>query len=149
MHCRLAETKDLAVLADMRWRLKTDDTPVYDQQAYTKFIQEFVAWAQSPNAFQHWIAENDGRAVGAMSVAVVEKPPSPNELTDAWGYVTNAYVYPEARNQRAGEALLSQITDWARSQNLELLVVWPSERAYPFYERAGFRSERDPLVMPV
>jgi len=29
---------------------------------------------------------------------------------------------------------------------LELLIVWPSDQSYPFYERAGFRRETDPLV---
>ena len=53
---------------------------------------------------------------------------------------------PEVRNAGVGQRLLTAIKDWASSENLELLVVWPSERAYPFYERAGFCRYPDPLI---
>jgi GNAT superfamily N-acetyltransferase len=54
---------------------------------------------------------------------------------------------PEARNAGVGQELLTAIRDWARGVDLEILVVWPSERAYSFYERAGFRRHPDPLVL--
>jgi GNAT superfamily N-acetyltransferase len=51
------------------------------------------------------------------------------------------------RNAGVGQQLLMAIKDWAYADDLELLVVWPSERAYPFYERAGFQRYPDPLVL--
>lgn len=51
------------------------------------------------------------------------------------------------RNSGVGQRLLTAVKDWASGENLELLVVWPSERAYPFYQRAGFSRHPDPLVL--
>ena len=51
------------------------------------------------------------------------------------------------RNAGVGSQLLAAITSWAIGESLELLVVWPSDKAYPFYERAGFRRYPDPVVL--
>ena len=147
MLCRPAEPADFRALADMRWRLKTEDAPITDAAAYDAFVAAFVDWAGRDGAYVHWVAEDQGRLLGAMSVARVRKPPAPDEPDGCWGYLTNAYVYPQARNAGAGRALLAHIAGWARAEGLELLIVWPSERAYPFYERAGFASGRDPLML--
>lgn len=71
-------------------------------------------------------------------------PPSNRSTSDI---LTNSYVLPQARNAGVGQQLLAAIEAWARAEDLELLLVWPSERAYPFYERAGFRRYPDPLVL--
>src|SRR5581483_6752169 len=86
----------------------------------------------------HWIATEDEQVIAVMSVAIVRKLPSPENLRGRWGYLTNSYVLPQARNLGVGRQLLAAVKDWARHQDLELLLVWPSERAYPFYARAGF-----------
>lgn len=147
MLCRPAEPADFRALADMRWRLKMEDAPTTDAAAYDAFVAAFVDWAGRDGAYVHWVAEDQGRLLGAMSVAQVRKPPAPDEPDGCWGYLTNAYVYPDARNAGAGRALLAQIIAWARADGLELLIVWPSEPAYPFYERAGFARGRDPLML--
>ena len=35
----------------------------------------------------------------------------------------------------------------ARADGLGVLVVWPSDRAHPFYRRAGFAGDSDPLEL--
>lgn len=35
----------------------------------------------------------------------------------------------------------------ARRRGVEEVIVWPSERSYPFYERAGFSRTPDPLIL--
>ena len=63
------------------------------------------------------------------------------------GVLANSYALPEVRNAGVGSRLLAAIKGWAIGENLELLVVWPSEKAYPFYERAGYRRTPDPVVL--
>jgi hypothetical protein len=36
---------------------------------------------------------------------------------------------------------------WARDEDLELLIVYPSEGAVTFYERAGFCAENDVMEL--
>lgn len=147
---RIATQANLPQIADLRWRLRVDDAPVSDPGAYDRFVADFVnictaEWRS--DEMVHWIATDDGRAIAVMSIAIVRKLPSPENLRSRWGYICNSYVLPEVRNAGVGEHLLAAIKDWAHAEDLELLVVWPSERAYPFYERGGFSRHPDPLVL--
>lgn len=95
----------------------------------------------------HWVAEHGDRLAGVMTLRTVAPEPAPGDPFDAWGYLTNVYVIPEARNNGLGARLIAAVTAWAVEARLELLIVWPSERSRPFYNRAGFRRIDDPLVL--
>ena len=149
---RPATEQDLPAVADLRWRLQTYDPSIWDEPARLGFVEDFVSLARAdPRASDsfHWVASEDGRLVGAMTVILVRKVPKPSELDKRWGYLTNCYVLPEKRDQGVGASLLAAIKSWATEVGLEMLVVWPSERAYPFYERAGFSRGADPLVLEI
>jgi GNAT superfamily N-acetyltransferase len=147
---RIATLTDLPQIADLRWRLKADDEPLSDRGAYERFIADFVRVCDAewrPGEIVHWVAAEGERIVAVMSITMVRKLPNPGGLQNRWGYISNSYALPEVRNAGVGGRLLTTIKDWACSEDLELLVVWPSERAYPFYERAGFSRYPDPLVL--
>ena len=147
---RMATRADLPQIADLRWRLRVDDQPLSDRGAYDRFVTDFIricAEEWRPGEMVHWIAANGEHVLAVMSIAIVRKLPSPENLRGRWGYISNSYVLPEARDAGVGRQLLTAIEAWARAEDLELLLVWPSERAYPFYERAGFRRYPDPLVL--
>ena len=149
---RLATDQDLPAVADLRWRLETYDRPTCDEAERLGFVGDFVDLAQAdPRASDvfHWVGWENGRLVGAMTVILVHKVPKPSELDRRWGYLTNCYVLPENRDQGVGASLLAAITSWATELGLEMLVVWPSDRAYSFYERAGFSRGADPLVLEI
>lgn len=147
---RIAADHELTQIADLRWRLHVSDEPVNDRDTYERFIAEFMAlheaeWKSSE--VTHWVAADGTRVVAVMSVIIVRKLPRPGNLHGRWGYLANSYALPEVRNAGVGSQLLEAIKAWAIEQNLELLVVWPSEMAYPFYERAGFERHPDPVVL--
>lgn len=147
---RMGTPADLPQIADLRWRLRVDDTPVSGPHAYDRFAADFIRICTQewrPDDLVHWIAADGEHVLAVMSVAIVRKLPSPENLRGRWGYISNSYVLPKARNAGVGQQLLTAIEAWARTEDLELLLVWPSERAYPFYERAGFRRHPDPLVL--
>ena len=147
---RIATTDDLPQIADLRWRLRVDDAPVSDPAAYDRFVGDFIRICTEewrPDEMVHWIAADGKHVLSVMSIAIIRKLPSPENLRGRWGYLTNSYVLPQARNASIGQKLLAAIETWARAEDLELLLVWPSGRAYPFYERAGFRRYADPLVL--
>ena len=146
---RLAQQADAPKLATLRWALRTEDSPQPEAVTQAKFIEDFIAWmnAASGDDLVHWIAEEVGELIGVISVRIVAMMPSPEALNDRFGYVTNTFVLPEHRNKGIGTALLTEVKDWALRENLELLVVWPSDRAYPFYERSGYLRLPDPVVL--
>jgi len=149
---RLATKQDLAALADLRWRLHTNDRPVDETERYSRFVEDFVRIGDADprnGELFHWVASVDDRLVGVMSVILVRMVPKPGELDGRWGYLTNCYVIPEMRNRGVGGALLSKVKAWASDLKLRLLTVWPSDPAYAFYERAGFSRPADQLVLPI
>ncbi len=151
---RLADPRDALQLADLRWRLKTDDSSDFSMSERNDFISAFVALTESAlgrrdDRFFHWVADLDGRVIAVMSVRKVLKVPSPERLDGCWGYLTNCYTLPGYRNRGIGTNLLGAIKEWAKQQELELLVVWPSDRSFAFYERNGFHRDPDPLVLKI
>ena len=149
---RLAVLDDIHPLADLRWRLQTDDAAAFDADERAKFIAAFtesVSRSFDNGLFFHWVAEMDGHVVAVMSVERVLKVPSPQAIDRHWGYLTNCYTLPEHRNRGIGTGLLAAVTEWAKKENYELLAAWPSDRSYPFYERSGFRRYDDPLILKI
>jgi GNAT superfamily N-acetyltransferase len=56
---------------------------------------------------------------------------------------------PAYRGQGIGTQLMTHVLAWAREQDLESLIVWPSAASVRFYERAGFRGSSDMLEYSV
>ena len=116
---RIATSADLPQIADLRWRLRVDDEPVSDRGAYERFIADFVRVCEtewSPNEIIHWITSDGKKVVAVMSIALVSKLPSPDNLRARWGYISNSYVLPEVRNVGVGTRLLMAIKDWASTR---------------------------------
>ena len=146
---RIASDDDLQSLAVLRWRLKAGDDAPAEGAAFARFAEEFVRFERVERArgeVVHWIAHLAGKPAAAMSVVAIRKVTSPGDGARRWGYLTNCYVVPEHRNGALGRRVLGAIQSWAREQAFEFIIVWPSERAFPFYERAGFRRPDDLLV---
>jgi hypothetical protein len=42
---------------------------------------------------------------------------------------------------------MTRVKRWARDEDLELLIVYPSEEAVTFYERMGFCADNDVMEL--
>jgi GNAT superfamily N-acetyltransferase len=146
---RPAAAQDLQQIGDLRWRLKTEDANDSDPLERAAFIKAFVNDQTQSATFLHWVAEANGGLIAAMSIASVPKLLAPHQRPSALGYLTNCYTLPSFRRCGVGGRLLGIITEWAREQEFELLLVWPSDESYDFYGRFGFKDLRDPLVLPL
>ena len=145
---RPATVSDVPELAELRKAFTFED-PVQAVELRDDFedaFTEIVGAGITGGRWMVWVAEADGAIVSHAFVGLVDKIPRPIRQ-DRWlGYVTNVYTRPEHRGRGIGAALLDRVTAWAAEENVELLVVWPSEESVDFYEQAGFSSGRDPLV---
>ena len=93
-----------------------------------------------------WLAEADGRAVGMMNLAVFDRMPRPGRAPSCWGYLGNAFVLAAYRNRGIGGQLLEALLGYADANHFARVVLSPSQRAIPFYERAGF-TPADSLLL--
>jgi ribosomal protein S18 acetylase RimI-like enzyme len=137
---REASPTDVVELARLRWEFRGDDQSV---QAQSDFMQDCEAWLLEAIPSGRWVisvaASETGSLLGCMFLQCIEKVPTPGEIRRSWGYVTNCYVAIERRGIGVGRRLLDLLIDVARARRLEFLIVWPSEKAVSFYQRAGFQ----------
>ena len=144
MNFRQATVDDIPALAAARWafRLEGGETPIETEPSFLRRYDAFVRKALESGQWTYWVAEEvDGELVGHMAVCVVESIPRPSRLTDQWGYLTDCFTRPSFRNRGVGAELLRHVARWARSRDLEMLVVWPSDDSQSFYARAGFTRD--------
>jgi GNAT superfamily N-acetyltransferase len=129
---REATIEDGTALAKLRWDFSDRDE---DVEAFAARFREF--WTEASQAWTVWVAERDGTIVSNMWLYPVPRVPRPGQGADSYGYLTNVYTAPEARNTGIGAAMLERIVTWAKEQHLEAIYVSPSDESIAFYERAG------------
>jgi GNAT superfamily N-acetyltransferase len=88
-----------------------------------------------------------------LNLLVFTRMPRPRSAAvpggpDRWGYVANVYVLPAARDAGVGRALRDAVLAHADAEGFARLVLSPSERSVPFYERAGFVPATSLMVRP-
>jgi GNAT superfamily N-acetyltransferase len=149
---RRATPGDAVELARLRWDFRVEHgTPV--TRDFHEFVEEFRAFAADTLAdgseWRAWLAEQGGRAVGCLWIRFIEKVPHPSRRRRERSmiYVTNVYVEPALRNCGTGGELMDAALAHARAEGVAEAIVWPTERSIPFYERAGFGTERAPLLL--
>ena len=103
------------------------------------FEGSFAEWykAEAPRRAT-FVAELDGKVIGMMNLALFKRMPKPRRPAGRWAYLGNAYVLAAHRNRGIGAALLDAAVKHARSCDCAHIVLSPSERSVPFYQRAGF-----------
>lgn len=150
MQYRLATPTDGLSLARLRWEFHVEDhndPPAEDLATFTHSFLSFWERAIEERRWLAWVAETDGVIVANVWVFLIDKVPWPLPGPTFMGYLTNTYTVPEARNRGVGSELMCRVSTWAAEQDLELLIVWPSERSAPFYKRAGFEPSDETMEL--
>jgi GNAT superfamily N-acetyltransferase len=144
---RRAGLDDAPALARLRWLWRTVERSEYGLSE-TDFEAAFTQW-WSTRATSHiaYIAEHAGEAIGMAWLAVFDRMPQPRHLVRLAGNVQSVFVLEEYRNRGTGRALVDAVIGEARDRGLGYLIVHPSARAYPLYERIGFAETNQILHM--
>ncbi|MNP46328.1 Acetyltransferase (GNAT) family protein [compost metagenome] len=61
--------------------------------------------------------------------------------------MTNVYTVPDHRGKGIGSRLLKNIEEWAKTNEYEFIIVWPSEWSVDFYERNGYKHCKEPMEL--
>ena len=137
---RRATESDAELLARFRFELRSFYHEVLEDEV--AFIERCTEWMQerlgSEGAWSCWIAEHEGRPVGAVWVQLIEKIPNPIAEPEYYVYLTNFYVREQFRGIGIGSILLSEALAWSKANNAETVILWPTERSKPLYSRHGF-----------
>lgn len=147
---RFADVSDMPQIADLSWKLHTQDAIHFHEPTRDDYVARFAQRFARPNIdgdFYHWVAERDGRIISVMSLRVVGQMPTPGLFDGRWGYLANAYTLPEFRSQGYGKKLFDIVRHWTVKQSLAVILVWPSEQSVDFYKREGFFLLQAPLTL--
>jgi GNAT superfamily N-acetyltransferase len=119
-------------------------TPV--TRSWGDFREEMRGFAREVlrpgTSWRAWVVEDGDRLVGCVWLQLIEKVPHPGRTRRERpvAYVTNMYVEPDRRDAGLGRELLDVAVAFARERGVDGVLLWPSERSRPFYERAGFED---------
>jgi GNAT superfamily N-acetyltransferase len=138
---RLAGPGDAAVLAEMRYAFRSElAVPTEPENHFLERVAQWLANRLEGEVWTGWVACAAGEPVGLVLVQLVEKVPNPVPEAESIGYVSSLYVRPRWRGHGIGGRLLSTALNFCRRSGVDNVVLWPSPRSIPLYQRHGFRS---------
>lgn len=145
---RLATADDIPELARLRWHLYTEREA--HGEPFETYVERFSSFANDALARDDWLAwcaEERERSVAAMWLHTVPRVPAPGHGPPRpMGYLTNMYVEPGHRSRGLGSRMLDALVSHCTANRFELVLTFPADDAYGFYERNGFTRPADPLV---
>ena len=144
---RRAGLSDTAALAQLRWLWRTDERGEHglSAAAFEATLRDW--WASREETHIAYIAELDGEAVGMAWLAMFDRVPQPRDVERLAGSVQSVFVLEAFRNQGIGGALVEAAIAGARARGAGYLIVHPTKRASPLYERLGFAATGQLLHM--
>ena len=137
---RTASPADAVALAQLRYEFRASlGEPEEDDRGFVARCIEWMRPRLEPDAhWRAWVAESDEGLHGAVWIGLIEKMPNPIAEPEEHGYLTNFYVRPRARGAGIGTALLEAALGWCADRGVHAVLLWPTERSRPLYERYGF-----------
>ncbi|GJM33876.1 MAG: hypothetical protein DHS20C18_28770 [Saprospiraceae bacterium] len=153
VNIRKASVQDLTQLAKLRWDFQLeeqDDNDEFNKNDFIKSCAAFLTEGLESGQWVYWVTEENDEIVAHAFVHTIRMIPKPGgRIEDYFGYLTNVYTIPTFRGKGVGSKMLSHIKQWATSQDLEVLIVWPSENSLSFYKRAGFLAKNEVMELKI
>jgi GNAT superfamily N-acetyltransferase len=137
---RVGTPADAPALARLRYEFRASlSAPDESEDA---FVRRCLAWMTprlEPEArWRAWVAESAEGIIGGVWIGLIEKMPNPIVEPEEHGYLTNFYVRESARGTGVGTALLAAALEWCTERGVHAVMLWPTQRSRPLYERHGF-----------
>lgn len=118
---------------------------------YERMDEQFAPWLQQALTEQHyfgWLVETEtGEIVAGGGVALLPRPPSPQDLNQQWAFVYNIYTEVAHRRQGLARQLLETIHQWCRERGLKTVGLNASEFGRPLYESLGYRQSETLMLL--
>jgi ribosomal protein S18 acetylase RimI-like enzyme len=145
---RAAVPGDADRLAQLRWEFRVARAAV--QEDHDAFLRRCADWMRrelhSQAVWRAWIVTAGEEIVGQLWLQTIDKIPNPVAERERHAYVSNVYVQPEHRGG-AGSRMLEAALAWARAEQIDRVILWPSARSVTLYQRHGFTHHGDVMEL--
>lgn len=143
---REAQPGDEERLSRMRYEFRAAEDPAMEPQ--DDFLDRCSMWMRArldseEERWRCWVAEDGSRIVGHVWMQLVPKIPNPTREAEMHAYLTNNYVEPERRDGGIGSALLQAAVGWCRQEDIDSVILWPTDDSRSLYRRFGFERTDD------
>jgi predicted GNAT family N-acyltransferase len=141
---RLATAEDAATLSQLRFALRSK--PGKDIETKTAFLlrcREWMAHNLLDEMWRCWVVEEENAIMGALWLQLIKKIPNPTSETEFLAYITNVFVKETARGRGLASTLLKTALAFCEEQKVQTVILWPTEKSRPLYERHGFGIRPD------
>ncbi len=146
---RAATDADVAELARLRWQLYTERES--HEEPFPAYAERFTVFAHDALArddWWAWVGDDGNRLVAAVWLHAVPRVPAPGHGDPRpMGYLTNMYVEPDLRARGVGSQLVRELIGHCETAGFELILTFPADDAFGFYEVHGFERRPDPVVL--
>jgi GNAT superfamily N-acetyltransferase len=145
---RHAGPQDAGVMAALRYAFRTElEAPAEPRPQFIGRTTTWLAERLEAGSWAGWLAHDRNEPVGLVLVHLVEKVPNPVVEPESLGYVSSLYVRPRSRGRGVGDALLRTAIEFCRGHGVDTVVLWPSPRSIPLYQRHGFRRQGEVMEL--
>jgi GNAT superfamily N-acetyltransferase len=149
---RIANSSDLDLLTRLRVEFLADHRGVPSETFSLDFVErtsEFLASMFEAGRLHSWVAEDNGRTRGVVSLLLHDEPPVPDDARTSEALVINMYVLPSERSLGVGASLLRACLAGGEERGVRRFYLRATQIGRPLYETFGFGGRDDWLELPV
>lgn len=147
---RPATSADAGPMAELRWEFRAGRQPA--TEPHDVFVKRCAAWMRRELTSEHtwhaWVAVADKAIVGQVWIYALHKIPNPVDEVERHAYLSNLYVKPSARGG-VGTLLVDAALRWAKTSEIDRVLLWPSPRSVTLYLRHGFSQGGEVMELKV
>ena len=135
-----AEENDIAQITELRLAYINEDfgkVPQSDAQKLRQQISSYFETHLNKDAVA-FIAKDGTEVVSFALLIIYEKPANPNFIHGKTAEVLSVYTRPEHRRKGYSSKLIAMLTDYARSNGIDLVDLLATKDGYSVYKKAGF-----------
>jgi ribosomal protein S18 acetylase RimI-like enzyme len=144
---REGEAADVELLADAFRQMWLDNAVPAEhiEPDYRERVQQFVAEGRASRALRFFIAEREGRCVGAACCQLFAGlyPAILRREVRCYGYIWAVYVAQEERRQGLGKQLTESCVQALRAQGCTHALLHAAPPGRGIYERLGFQGTNE------
>jgi GNAT superfamily N-acetyltransferase len=150
MRIRVADLRDVDVLCTLRTEFVVDYRgldPAGLSRQFAEATRQFFEQGINEGSVVSWLAEEEGAAVGLVSVVLQSAPPRPEDTRSVEGLIINMFVRPTERGRGVGGSLLRSCLAAGPDYRVRKFNLYATDAGRPLYLKEGFSSPNNWMVL--